>query len=253
MIAYKATYNFKCRKQEYKVGKTYTSDRMSICEYGIHFCWDMHNVLNHYSPREDFILLEIEILGKVETTDDKSVTDKIKVLRVVPEDEYTDKMKSTLSQWQFDDRGNMISRTDVYGRVTKFEYDERNNKISTMYSNGNKYIFEYDERNNKIATTLPSGLKHIFKYNDRNRLIYEKHVDGSEYSYEYDDRNNLILYETDSHKYVYEYDDRNNCISQTDKNGNQTVYEYDERNNLISSTLSDGLKVTYTVAIITEE
>jgi hypothetical protein len=122
MIAYKATHNYKCRNQEYKVGKTYTADRMKICEYGFHFCQKMEDVLNYYSFSSDFVLLEIEILGNVHTEGDKSVTDKFKVLRIIPFEEYTDSMKS---------------------RFPIFEYDDRNNLISMTYSSGDKYTFEY--------------------------------------------------------------------------------------------------------------
>jgi len=164
MIAYKATRNFKCFNQEYKVGKTYTSDRMKICKYGFHFCQKMDNVLNYYTPSSDFILLEVEILGKVETRGDKSVTDKLKVLRVIPFEEYTDSMKSRFPTFEYDSRNNKISETYPTGNKWTYEYDERNNRISTTYSNGCKITFEYDERNNMISETNPNGGKYTYEY-----------------------------------------------------------------------------------------
>jgi YD repeat-containing protein len=233
MIAYKATHDFKCFNQEYKVGKTYTSDRMEICKHGFHFCQKMDNVLNYYTPSSNFILLEIEILGKIETNGDKSVTDKLKVLRVIPFEGYTDSMKS---------------------RFPIYEYDERNNKISETYLNGNKVTFEYDERGNMISETYPSGGKYTYEYDERSNMISKTYSSGCKYTYEYDERNNRIS-ETypNGNKYTYEYDERSNMISKTYPDGRKYTYEYDERNNRISETYPNGDKLTYEYAVITEE
>ena len=233
MIAYKATYNFKCRNQEYKVGKTYTSDRMEICEYGFHFCQKMEDVLNYYKNSSDFILLEVEILGKIETEGDKSVTDKLKVLRIIPFEEYTDSMKSRFPIFEYDERDNCISMTYPSGEKHTYEYDDRNNKISLTYSNGEKNTYEYDERNNKISATYTNGNKWTYEYDERNNMISATQLNG--------------------YKCTYEYDDRNNKISETLPDGNKWTYEYDERDNRISMTYPSGKKCTYEYATITEE
>ena len=93
MKAYKATYNFKCLNQKYKIGKTYTADKMKICEYGIHFCKRMENVITYYPPQFNFKLLEIKVLGDVEYSGNKGVTNKIKVIREVSFEEFSEKMK----------------------------------------------------------------------------------------------------------------------------------------------------------------
>ena len=203
MIAYKATRNFKCFNQEYKVGKTYTSDRMKICKHGFHFCQKMDNVLNYYEPSSDFILLEIEILGKVETWVDKSVTDKLKVLRVIPFEEYTDSMKSRFPVYEYDERGNLISEIHPDGFKTTYEYDEKNNKIAATFPSG---TYEYDERGNQIAITSSDGKKYTYEYDDRNNMISTTYPNGG--------------------KYIYEYDERNNQISSTHPNGKKFTYEY---------------------------
>jgi len=239
MIAYKATYNFKCLNQKYKVGKTYTSDRMVMCKHGFHFCQRMEDVLKYYNPSPDFVLLEIEILGNIETECDKSVTDKLKVLRVIPFEEYTDSMKSQFPKCEYDDRNNMISETYSDGNKFTYEYDDRNNKISTIHQisgtnpNGVKWTFEYDDRNNKISMTYPSGNKITYEYDERGNQISSTHPSGD--------------------KITYEYDERGNIISETYPDGRKYTYEYDERNNKISETYPNGDKLTYEYAVITEE
>ena len=158
MIAYKATHNYKCRNQTYQVGKTYTSDKLKICRYGMHYCNKMEDTLKYYIPTKDFILLEVEILGDVESDGDKSVTNKLKVLRVVPPDEYTDNMKSQFPVHEYDSSGNMISLTNSYGDKHTFEYDDRGNMISETTSNG-KITYEYDDHGNMISGTYPNGDK----------------------------------------------------------------------------------------------
>lgn len=233
MIAYKATRNFKCFNQEYKVGKTYTSDRMRICKYGFHFCQKMDNVLNYYNPSSDFILLEVEILGKVETRGDKSVTDKLKVLRVIPFEEYTNSMKSQFPVYEYDERGNLISEIHPDGFKTTYEYDEKNNKIAATFPSGNKITYEYDERGNQIAITSSDGKKYTYEYDERNNQISGKNPKGVEW--------------------IYEYDERNNKIATIFPNGEKVTYEYDERGNQISSTHPNGEKWNYEYAVIIEE
>ena len=233
MIAYKATYNFKCRNQTYQIGKTYTSDKLKICEHGFHFCQKMADVLEYYNPTKNFVLLEIEVLGRVETATNKSVTDKFRVIRVIPFEKYTDDMKSRFSKIEYDERNNLISETCSYGLKFTFEYDEKNNCISETCSNGDKFTFEYDEKNNRISKTCPNG---------------------REFTYEYDEKNNRIS-KTCSYgrKTTYEYDEKNNCISRTCSDCRKYTYEYDERNNLISQTYPDVNKFTYEYANVIEE
>jgi hypothetical protein len=89
MKAYKATYNLTCRDQIYEVGKTYQTDTLKICESGLHFCKEMSDTLKHYPIDRNFILIEVDILGDIIVDGDKGVTNKLKVLRIIPEEEWT--------------------------------------------------------------------------------------------------------------------------------------------------------------------
>ena len=158
MKAYKATYNLKCRNQTYVIGETYTSDELQICESGFHFCNNMSDVLNYYPYNNNFVLIEVEILGDTQFKDNKGVTNKMKVLRIVPEDEYdfmtrNEKgnrvvkfkhigMMSCLRE--FDNMGNLIySKNYDYFRNSGlfiheewYEYDDNGNETYFMNSNG---------------------------------------------------------------------------------------------------------------------
>ena len=73
-----------CRGFQYKVGETYEhKGDISICEKGFHFCREITKCFNYYSFNPKNKVAEIEALGNVESDGDKSVTDKIKIVREI--------------------------------------------------------------------------------------------------------------------------------------------------------------------------
>ena len=164
MKAYKATYNMNCESLTYEVGKKYDINNFKICSHGFHFCKKMKDTLNYYSYNDEFILLEVEILGATDYSEDKGVTDSMKVLRVVPKKEYTFQIPVT----EYDERNNMTSCTDYSGCKETWTYDERNNMTSHTNYNGRKETWTYDERNNKTSYTDYNGRKVTWTYDERN-------------------------------------------------------------------------------------
>jgi len=175
-IGYKATYDYKCRDITYEVGKLYEMDDIDICKRGFHYCDIMKDVMNYYNPIEmsgdlldhppknNFVLLEVEILGKVIVKDDKSVTDKMKIVRVIPWDEH--------KLFEIDDKNRAVSFTTPLDRKTyHFEYDERDNLIGIKSDDGKENHLEYDERDNLIGIKSDDG-KEIanFKYDHNNTI-----------------------------------------------------------------------------------
>ena len=73
-----------CRGFQYKVGETYEhKGDISICNKGFHFCRDIAKCFNYYEFNPKNKVAEIEALGNVESDGDKSVTDKIKIVREI--------------------------------------------------------------------------------------------------------------------------------------------------------------------------
>jgi hypothetical protein len=115
---YKGTYNQECRKVKFEVGKTYTlHDKPILCNQGFHYCEKPDDVFIYYAYNKDFELLEIEPLGEVEISPDKFVTNKIKILRVVPEQEYNNIFQNS----KYDKNNNLIYFKDSegYEKVSK--------------------------------------------------------------------------------------------------------------------------------------
>ena len=94
MKAYKAfNPDMTCRGFQYEIGKTYKIQGEPImCARGFHACLNLETVFRYYSPYKKPILCEVEVLGDVvhgRFFDDKVVTNKIKIVRELTEDEVT--------------------------------------------------------------------------------------------------------------------------------------------------------------------
>ncbi len=188
MKAYKATYNMKCKTLKLEIGKTYTfHGELIMCSQGFHFCEDAKSTLKYYNHNKQFELLEIEVLGKVLTDDTKSVTDKFKVVRVVPKSEYGE-----LLGIYFDANHNVIKEVYPNGKTYLWEYDSNNNKIKEVYPGGDTFLYEYDSNNNKIKEIYPDGDTYLYEYDSNNNMIKEVSPRGYTCLWEYDSDNNMI-------------------------------------------------------------
>lgn len=88
MIGFKGfDQNFRCRGSQYEVGQTYEHNgRIGLCESGFHFCKTMAQVFNYYSGT-DCRYAEVEAIGEIKEGDDKCVTNEIRIIREIPQDE----------------------------------------------------------------------------------------------------------------------------------------------------------------------
>jgi YD repeat-containing protein len=221
MIGYKATENMKCESLTYEVGKTYSINTMQMCVCGFHFCQDQKNVLKFYPMSKNFVLLEIEALGRIETIYDgleplKSVTDKLRVIRIVPPEEYTfehypipivkpiEYMKPIGNQnhskicngingcYEYDSKGKLIYYKDVNGIESWRKYDPNGNNIYYENSNGIKIWRNYDSNGKEIHLKTTDRFEEWKEYDSNGNLIHHKDSDGFEKWNKYDSKGNLI-------------------------------------------------------------
>ena len=208
---YKATNNLKCETLTYEVGRTYTINNIKICSHGFHFCKDMIDVLNYYTPSKDFVLLEVEPLGNVIIDGNKSVTDKIRIVRIIPTSEHK-----------------------------LFDLDDINNLIYYINSNGTEYWNTYDLNNNLTHYEDSSGFEYWKSYDSNNNLTHHKDSGGCEEWKTYDLNNNLIHYkDSNGTEYWNTYDLNNNLIHYKNSYGVESWSTYDLNNNLIHYKDSD--------------
>ena len=73
-----------CRGFKYEVGKTYEHQgNIEMCGKGFHFCQKASDCFNYYSFDSRNKVAEVEAIGICETQGNKSVTDKIKIIKEI--------------------------------------------------------------------------------------------------------------------------------------------------------------------------
>ena len=76
-----------CRGMKYEIGKTYEVDgEISLCKRGLHFCENLKDVFNYYAKDDNNRFFEVEAIGEVVSSDNKIVTDKLKIIRELPKE-----------------------------------------------------------------------------------------------------------------------------------------------------------------------
>lgn len=74
-----------CKGFQYKVGETYIHNgNIKMCGSGFHFCQKASDCFSYYQFDSNNKVAEIEAIGLVETSGNKSVTDKIVIVREIP-------------------------------------------------------------------------------------------------------------------------------------------------------------------------
>ena len=182
MKGYKISINGYCSGSKYEVGETYIlKGKLEMCSNGFHFCKNIDDVFKWYHyDKNNTIIFEVEALGRIITDNDKCVTNKIKILRIVPLKEYNKLFRN----YKFDKNGNLIFKKDSDGFQRKWKYDKNNNLI---------YYKKYSD-----------GFQRKWKYDKNNNLIYYKNSNGDWTKWKYDKNNNLI-YKKDSNGYIKKY------------------------------------------------
>jgi len=234
-IGYKATKNMKCLTLTYEVGKTYTMDNIQICSHGFHYCEVAHHVLDYYYLTKDFVLLELEILGQTMTEGNKSVTDKVRVIRVIPEDEY-----EAVLGIKLDNRGNIIWQKFDNGVIEETEYDSRNNKIKCTY-NGKTDIWEYDDLNRNTLFKCHSGEWRKMEYyptgNNPKRTTTST---GGDAYFTYDENGYVSSVTTNGVTRYHKHDALGNVTYTKNQYGVEDYWDRDEKGNITHCKSFDG-------------
>lgn len=244
-MTYKATSNGKCINITYKLGKTYTfNGDILLCYVGFHFCSNLENVFEYYSPNKNIKVYEIEVLGNVIEGTNKAVTDKFKLVREVND--------ADIAKWvKFDDKRNIIYHKHDNGFEVHYEYDENGNIIhyktdSVFLYDRVEYWNKYDKNGNIIYSENDNGVKRSYIYDEFGKLIIVKLNGNIDEKYEYDKNDRCIFKEDKYKKELNEYDDNGNAISYEliSKNNNKEIfkcyYTYDNKGNLIHSKDNKG-------------
>ncbi|MBM3201191.1 MAG: RHS repeat protein, partial [Chlamydiae bacterium] len=138
------------------------------------------------------------------------------------------------------ERGNLFSETDPYGKEYFYEYDKEGRLLSSTKT---KQRFTYDTRGRLTSSSDPL-YETTYKYNIADQLIEKTDRFGTCY-YEYKD--GCLVKTIDKDRiYAFSYDIYGRKISSTDPNGNTTYYEYNSRGQIVKTLYPDGTYTTCT-------
>lgn len=112
--------------------------------------------------------------------------------RKVFEKEKLSDSEAYFTWFEYDDAGNLISRTDREGRVTRYQYDALNRLINMTDAVNGETQYAYDGRNNLVTLTDAEGQTTTFEYDLNNRLVKETRPMGQTIAYAYDPAGHLI-------------------------------------------------------------
>ena len=246
---YKATNKGKGHQLfHYEVGKTYEhKGELKHCKSGIHFCKKIDGVLDYHdytkNEKDKTVIFEVEAFGDILDQGNKSVTNKLKIIREIPASEYN----SLFEKYKFDEKGNIIYNKDVLDTVREFKYDEIGNIIYSK-STHEGYIYEhwkeYDEKGNITHSKDNEGYETWLEYNENGKLIHEKDSKGDESWSYYDKVGNCVSQRmSDLREWHKEYDERNNEIHYKDSTDYEIWQEYDENNKLTHYRITNGFEL----------
>lgn len=147
----------------------------------------------------------------------------------------------------YDERGNVLAKTDALGNTTTFTYDANNNQLTETDALGNTTSSTYDSQGNMLSQTDPLGNTTTYTYNTHGEVLTTTDPNGSTTTNTYDDAGHLLA-TTDPLGFVTSntYDAAGNLISTRDAAGNATTFAYDAAGNLIQQVDALGHATTFT-------
>lgn len=133
--------------------------------------------------------------------------------------------QNQITQYTYDNQGNVTSITDPLNRITSNQYDALNRLIQVTDPNQGQTQYGYD------------GIDQLISVTDPRSLVTGYTVDGL---------GNLTQVQSpDTGATANTYDAAGNLITQTDAKGQVTTYAYDALNRVTLITLNDGSTQTY--------
>ena len=127
-----------CRGFQYEVGKTFTHNGdIKICEAGFHFCEKAADCFKFYNFNPDNKIAEVEAIGKIISSDYKSVTDRIVIVRELSWHEVLDLVNTGNNCTGYENSGDYNS-----GNCNSGDYNSGNRnsgECNSGYENSGDY------------------------------------------------------------------------------------------------------------------
>src|SRR5574343_49486 len=180
-----------CRGFQYEIGKEYSlKDEWMICRNGYHVCENPFDCLEYYDNIEgDKRLFLVEATGDVIRTDDKSVTNKIKIIEEIKDIEkfFEENMDNFKVDLDYISIHQKLSEAFIEKYCDKVDWD----CISTYQTLSEEFIEKYSDK---------VDWDDISAYQKLSESFIEKHYD----KVDWDD---ISKYQKLSEKFIEKYFD----------------------------------------------
>jgi len=126
------------------------------------------------------------------------------------------------TSYEYDDGGNLVSKTDKEGNVTTFEYDKNNRLVKETRPMAEAASYAYDALGNLVTKTDAKGQVTEYSYDDTGKLVDVKYYNPDdpvnpvkEVDFSYDKVGNLKTYDDGRTTGAYVYDSAYRKVSET--------------------------------------
>ncbi len=145
------------------------------------------------------------------------VYDRLGRLISVVENSTVTCQSGIVTNYYYDDLGNLASVITSRLQSTSYSYDNLNRLTNTSYPDGTSELFTYDNSGNLITKVDRKGVTTQYSYDSLNRVLtvnYLGTIVASD-SYTYDRNSNLVQLSSQNATIAYTYDARNRVLSET--------------------------------------
>ena len=144
----------------------------------------------------------------------------------------------------YDERGNVLSRTDALGEITEFEYDPVFNNVKSITNPlGHMETRTYDNSGNMVSRTDENGNTTNFDYNQFGQIIKTTDALNHVTTFDYDSFGNLVAVNDPLENVTgFQYDEISRRIKSVDALGRSTKTKYDKLDRVVAVTDAKGNK-----------
>jgi YD repeat-containing protein len=97
-----------------------------------------------------------------------------------------------VSQYFFNESGQVTQEISPIGATTTFRYDEYGRQVEILYADAAVERFEYDERGDRTKVVHEDGTATTMRFNERHQLSEVTDPVGATSTYTYDERGNVL-------------------------------------------------------------
>lgn len=175
----------------------------------------------------------------------------------------SDPTRDAVTEFGYDDKGNLVQVTDPEGHVSKYTHDEMGNVLKRTDALGHDWVstynaagwietrrdpelnvqrYEYDKVGNRAKAIDARGNESTMVFDVRNRLIEITDYEGHATTLAYDTSGRLVgLTGPLGSRSTLVYDADGRLVAQTDPAGNTTTQHYDDQGGIDKTVAYAGL------------